>query len=129
VNGNKMVNIQTEINYREVSVINKTKLAKLTGQHNRKFSAFRIQNESWILPRRCPHTYESGWRVRLGSGSNESNSSVCGVSRAGLGRFWLGSLGPSVGLGLPPACYWLVRVWEVYEPIASQRRAEPHRRP
>jgi hypothetical protein len=34
---------------------------------------------------RCPYTYESGWRVRLGSGSNESNSSVCGVSRAGLG--------------------------------------------
>jgi hypothetical protein len=62
---------------------------------------------------RCPYTYESGSRVRLSSGSNESNSSVCGVSRAGLGRSWLGLSGPSVGLGSPPACYWLVRVWEV----------------
>jgi len=35
------------------------------------------------------------------------------VSRAGLGRFWLGSSGPSAGLGSPPACYRLVRVWEV----------------
>jgi hypothetical protein len=59
---------------------------------------------------RCPYTYDSGSRVRLGSGSNESYLSVCGVSRAGLGRFWLGSSGPSVGLGSPPACYWLVRV-------------------
>jgi hypothetical protein len=62
---------------------------------------------------RCPYTYESGSRVRLESGSNEANSSVCGVSRAGLGRSWHGSSGPSVGLGSPPACYCLVRVWEV----------------
>jgi hypothetical protein len=34
---------------------------------------------------RCPYTYESGSRVRLGSGSNEPNSSVCGAPRAGLG--------------------------------------------
>jgi hypothetical protein len=38
-------------------------------------------------------------RVRLGSGSNEPNSSVYGVPRAGLGRVRLGSPGPSVGLG------------------------------
>ena len=62
---------------------------------------------------RCPYTYKSGSRVRLGLGSNESNSSMCGVSRAGLGRFWLGSSGPSVGLGSPLACYWFVHVWEV----------------
>jgi hypothetical protein len=34
---------------------------------------------------RCPYTDESGSRVRLGSGSNEPNSSVCGAPRARLG--------------------------------------------
>jgi hypothetical protein len=48
---------------------------------------------------RGPYTYESGSRVRLGSGSNEPNSSVCGSPRAGLGRVQRGSPEPSVGLG------------------------------
>jgi len=41
-------------------------------------------------------TYESGSRVRLGSGSNESNSSVCGMSRAGMHSCVCGELYPSL---------------------------------
>ena len=62
---------------------------------------------------RGPYTYESGSRVRLGSGSNEPNSSMCGSPRAGLGRVQRGSPGPSVGLGSATARYWFVRVWAV----------------
>jgi hypothetical protein len=42
-----------------------------------------------------------------------SQSRLCGAPRAGLGRVRLGSPGPSVGLGSPPARYWFVRVWVV----------------
>jgi hypothetical protein len=52
-------------------------------------------------------------RVWLGSGPNEPDSSVCGAPRAGLDRVRLGSPEPSVGLGSPPARYWLVRVWVI----------------
>jgi hypothetical protein len=52
---------------------------------------------------RCPYTYESGSRVRLGSGSNESNSSVCGVS---LMRVWWNISEPGFRVKL-------VRVWSV----------------
>jgi len=41
-------------------------------------------------------TYEPGSRVRLGSGSNESNSSVCGMSRAGMHSCVCGELYPSL---------------------------------
>jgi len=41
-------------------------------------------------------TYESGSRVRLGSGSNESNSSVCGMSRAGIHSCVCGEIYPSL---------------------------------
>jgi hypothetical protein len=59
---------------------------------------------------RCPYTYESGSRVRLGSGSSEPNSSVCGAPRAGLAS--------------PPARYWLVRVWVM--PSQARVSTRPH---
>jgi len=44
----------------------------------------------------CPYTYESGSRVWLGSGSNESNSPVCGVSRDRIYSCVCGEIYPSL---------------------------------
>jgi hypothetical protein len=58
-----------------------------------------IVGEYMFRPLRCPYTYESGSRVSLGSGSNESNSSMCGVSR--LMRVWRNISEPGYRVKLP----------------------------
>jgi hypothetical protein len=53
---------------------------------------FRPKEGTCILKvSRASHAYESHSRVRLGSGSNETNSSVCGSPRAGLARAFGGA--------------------------------------
>ena len=64
------------------------------------FKKVHTYNYLWAL--RCPYTYESGSRVRLGSGSNESNSSVCGESRAGIHSCVCGEIYPSLAPSQAP---------------------------
>jgi hypothetical protein len=65
------------------------------GRPTRSQSLYRLRYLGSLSVLRCPYTCESGSRVRLGSGSKEPNSSVCGAPRVGSAR------------------YWLVRVWVV----------------
>jgi hypothetical protein len=67
---------------------------------------------------RGPYTYESGSRVRHGSGSSESNSSECGSPRS----YVCGEINPSPA----PRRARLVRVWAALEPYFEVSSCEEY---